>query len=313
MNAVQITGFKKRFARTQAVDGVDLEIRQGEIFSLLGPNGAGKSTTISMLCGLLSPDEGDATIYGHSIRTEVVVAQKVLGVVPQDIALYQDLSARQNLMFWGSMLGLKGEQLKQRVKDVLEMIELGDRQNDICGKYSGGMKRRLNIGVALLHKPKVLVLDEPTVGIDPQSRRKILDSVKMLREEGTTILYTTHYMEEAQELSDRIAIMDEGKIIACGTQSELVKKVGEQDHIRLTVDRMDERMEDELKKYANGALVTSDHEKILEIVGTNSRTLLPGLISGCNQLGIRIQSIDIREANLEMVFLHLTGKALRDE
>jgi ABC-2 type transport system ATP-binding protein len=313
MVAVQIMGFKKRFGQTQAVDGVDLNIRQGEIFSLLGPNGAGKSTTISMLCGLLGVDEGDALIDGHSIRTDSVAAQKVLGVVPQDIALYQDLTAKQNLIFWGRMLGLKGDELKQRVNDVLEMIELTERQNDVCGKYSGGMKRRLNIGVALLHKPRVLVLDEPTVGIDPQSRRKILDSVKALREEGTTILYTTHYMEEAQELSDRIAIMDEGKIIACGTQSELVKLVGEQDHIRLCVDHMDERFETEMKQFTNGAVITTDHQQMVEIIAANGSALLPDIIAGTNQLGVRILSIDIREANLEMVFLHLTGKALRDE
>lgn len=313
MDAIKINGIKKRFAQTQAVDGVDLTIQQGEIFSLLGPNGAGKSTTISMLCGLLGADEGDAEIYGHSIRKDSFNAQKILGVVPQDIALYLDLTAKQNLMFWGRMVGLQGDTLKQRVKEVLEMIELTDRQNDVCGKYSGGMKRRLNIGVALLHKPKVLILDEPTVGIDPQSRRKILDSVKELREQGTTILYTTHYMEEAQELSDRIAIMDEGRIIASGTQDELVELVGEQDHIQLTVDRIDECCMNELKKYSNGALLSTDYRQMVEVIGANSSTLLPDIIAGFNQMDVRIQSIDIREANLEMVFLHLTGKALRDE
>ncbi len=313
MEAIQIKGIKKSFGETKAVDGVDLTVESGEIFSLLGPNGAGKSTTISMICGLLTPDEGDAAIDGHSIRKETVAAQKVLGVVPQDIALYQDLSARQNLMFWGRMVGLKDGLLKQRVDEVLALIELTDRQHDECGKYSGGMKRRLNIGVALLHQPRVLILDEPTVGIDPQSRRKILDSVTLLRDQGTTILYTTHYMEEAQELSDRIAIMDEGKIIACGTQSELVQLVGEQDHIRLIVDRVDEQYMQQIRKKVNGSVITTDHEHTIEVVGPNANAILPGLISLSLEGDVKISSVEIQEANLEMVFLHLTGKALRDE
>src|SRR5512138_1226339 len=231
--AIRVQDLHKSFGENHAVQGVNFEVKQGEIFSLLGPNGAGKTTTISMLSCLLRPDKGDALIMGHSISTEAMGVKAVLGVVPQEIALYEDLTARENLTFWGKMYGLRGAALKSRVDEVLDVIGLRDRAGERVGKYSGGMKRRVNIGVALLHKPKVIYMDEPTVGIDPQSRRNILDSVVALKDQGMTVLYTTHYMEEAQELSDHIAIMDQGKVIACGTHQELVKLVGELDRIEL--------------------------------------------------------------------------------
>jgi ABC-2 type transport system ATP-binding protein len=225
-----------------AVDGVSFAIAEGEIFSLLGPNGAGKSTTISMLSCLLRPSGGDATVAGHSVVGDAQAVKETIGVVPQDIALYPDMSARENLVFWGKMYGLTGETLKQRVDEVLELITLVDRQKDRVDKFSGGMKRRVNIGVALLHRPKVLYLDEPTVGIDPQSRRSILDGILALRDQGMTILYTTHYMAEAQELSDRIAIVDHGKMIAIGTHEELVKIVGQNARVTARVDHYLEGM-----------------------------------------------------------------------
>src|SRR5512137_54329 len=234
--AIEVLNLKKSFGELQAVKGVNFHADKGEILSLLGPNGAGKSTTISMLCGLLHPDEGDACIEGHSIRHAAKEARAALGVVPQEIAIYPDLSARENLVFWGKMYGLRGAALKRRVDEVLNIIGLTDRQRDRVSTFSGGMKRRVNIGAALLHKPAVIIMDEPTVGIDPQSRRHILDNVKELNRQGMTVLYTTHYMEEAAELSNHIAIMDQGKIIAMGTHDELIRLVGELTRLDLTLN-----------------------------------------------------------------------------
>src|SRR5512137_1861100 len=233
--AIEVQNLKKSFGELQAVKGVNFHAEKGEILSLLGPNGAGKSTTISMLCGLLHPDDGDASIEGHSIRHDAEQARAALGVVPQEIAIYPDLSARENLVFWGKMYGLRGAALKRRVDEVLNIIGLTDRQRDRVSTFSGGMKRRVNIGAALLHKPAVIIMDEPTVGIDPQSRRHILDNVKELNRQGMTVLYTTHYMEEAEELSDHIAIVDAGKVVASGTYKELIRLVGEQARINLSL------------------------------------------------------------------------------
>ena len=226
MAIVEVEGLRKQYDPPKgvlAVDEVSFSIAAGEIFSLLGPNGAGKSTTISMLSCLLRPTGGDARVGGHSIVSDAQAVKEIIGVVPQDIALYPDMSARENLVFWGKMYGLAGPALRERVDEVLELISLVDRQKDRIEKFSGGMKRRVNIGVALLHKPTVLYLDEPTVGIDPQSRRAILDGILALRDAGHDALYTTHYMAEAQELSDRIGIIDQGKMIAAGTNAELVE------------------------------------------------------------------------------------------
>src|SRR5512143_917431 len=234
--AIEVQNLKKSFGDVQAVQGVSFTAAPGEVLSLLGPNGAGKRTTISMLSGLLRPTGGDAAIMGHSILSAPEAAKASLGVVPQDIALYPDLSARENLTFWGKMYGLRDGQLRQRVDEVLGVIGLADRQKDRVGTFSGGMKRRVNIGAALLHKPAVIIMDEPTVGIDPQSRRHILDNVKELNRQGMTVLYTTHYMEEAAELSHHIAIMDKGEVIAYGTHDELIRLVGEQTRIDLTLN-----------------------------------------------------------------------------
>jgi ABC-2 type transport system ATP-binding protein len=242
MNAIEVKNLKKSFSDLQAVQDASFHAEAGEVLSLLGPNGAGKSTTISMLSGLLAPNAGDASIMGHSVTKEPEAAKASLGVVPQDIALYPDLSARENLVFWGKMYGLRGAALKQRVDEVLEIIGLADRQKDHVGKFSGGMKRRVNIGAALLHKPAVVIMDEPTVGIDPQSRRHILDNVKELNQKGMTVLYTTHYMEEAAELSHHIAIMDKGRVIAYGSHDELIKMVGEQTRIDVTLNTEAEKV-----------------------------------------------------------------------
>jgi len=237
--------------------------------------------------------------------------KSVLGVVPQDIALYEDLSARENLTFWGKMYGLRGAGLQKRVDEVLEIIGLVDRQKGRVGKFSGGMKRRVNIGVALLHKPQVIYMDEPTVGIDPQSRRSILDSVVALKDEGMTVLYTTHYMEEAQELSDHIAIMDHGKLIAAGTNDELVKIVGEMDRITLTINAESQRVL-ETWKAVPGVQKVSAENGTLTLLADDSNLVLPRLFETAHTAGVRITSIDIQVPNLEAVFLHLTGRALRD-
>jgi len=311
LSAIEVLDLHKSFGENHAVQGVSFEVTQGEIFSLLGPNGAGKTTTISMLSCLLRPNEGDARIMGHSIRTDAMGVKSVLGVVPQDIALYEDLTARENLTFWGKMYGLRGSALKSRVNEVLDVIGLTDRAGDRVSKYSGGMKRRVNIGVALLHKPKIIYMDEPTVGIDPQSRRSILDSVVALKDQGMTVLYTTHYMEEAQELSNHIGIMDHGKLIAYGSHDELVKLVGGQTRIDLTLNTEAEAVmatwqtiEGVKKVFAEDGLVT--------VLVDDSNLVLPRLFESATQHSARITSVDIREPNLEAVFLHLTGRALRD-
>jgi len=311
MNAIQVQDLHKSFGEVQAVRGVSFDVQQGEIFSLLGPNGAGKTTTISMLATLLRPDQGDALIMGHSISKAPMEVKAALGFVPQEIALYEDLSARENLVFWGKMYGLRGAVLRKRVDEVLETIGLSDRAGGRVAKFSGGMKRRVNIGVALLHKPQVIYMDEPTVGIDPQSRRNILDSVVSLKEGGMTVLYTTHYMEEAQELSDHIAIMDHGELIACGTHEELVKIVGEMDRISLVVSDESRELLAAWEAVPGVGRVLSENGTLTVLV-EDSNQALPRLFDTAADQGVRITSVDIQEPNLETVFLHLTGRALRD-
>jgi ABC-2 type transport system ATP-binding protein len=311
---VEVLELRKQFdppGGVLAVDGVSFAIEKGEIFSLLGPNGAGKSTTISMLSCLLRPSGGDAHVNGHSISADPQAVKEAIGVVPQDIALYPDMSARENLVFWGKMYGLGGAELQSRVDEVLELITLVDRQKDRVEKYSGGMKRRVNIGVALLHRPKVLFLDEPTVGIDPQSRRSILDGILTLRDAGMTILYTTHYMAEAQELSDRIGIIDHGKMVALGTHEELVKTVGEEAHVTLRVDHDLLGMVERWARVDGVNRATIDEEQAV-LFAHDANEVLPRLFETAATAGGRITEVSVTEPNLEMVFLHLTGHALRE-
>jgi ABC-2 type transport system ATP-binding protein len=303
----------KQYGDFVAVKGISFDIKEGEIFSLLGPNGAGKTTTISMLSTLFTPTSGDATIAGHSIAKEPMAVKKVIGVVPQEIALYEDLTARENLIFWGEMYDLSGKSLHSRVDEVLEQIGLTDKAKNRVKTYSGGMKRRVNIGVGLLHKPHLLFMDEPTVGIDPQSRRAILDTVKDLNQQGMTVLYTTHYMEEAQELSDRVGIIDHGELIALGTQKELTQQVGETETLILHLGENDDA--ESLAKSLHDVrdileANSSDHE--VSVVAHEAEDVLAAVVMKANERGIKIRSIDIREPNLEAVFLHLTGRALRE-
>lgn len=295
-----------------AVKGINFHINQGEIFSLLGPNGAGKTTTISMLSGLLEPTSGEAKINGRPIHTNAQDVKQLIGIVPQEIALYQSISARENLKFWGRMYGLGGEKLEERITAVLDIAGLADRADEKVESYSGGMKRRINIAVGLLHSPKVLFMDEPTVGIDPQSRRRILDTVKSLNEEGLTVVYTTHYMEEAEELSDRVGIIDHGELIAIGTQAELSKTVGELDTIRLTLTSEEsESVRTALRQLSDVTHINGEAEQLI-LQTPDADTLLPQALNLIAQQGSSVRQMRVEEPNLEAVFLHLTGRALRD-
>jgi ABC-2 type transport system ATP-binding protein len=315
LEAITVEDLRKQFDPPKgpvAVDGVSFRIAEGEIYSLLGPNGAGKTTTISILSCLLKPDGGEARVGGFSVQRESEKVKALIGVVPQDIALYDDLTGRENLAFWGRMYGLRGAALDKRVDEVLELIGLVDRQKDRVGKYSGGMKRRVNIGAALLHNPRILYLDEPTVGIDPQSRRSILDGVKDLNAAGVTVLYTTHYMEEAQELSHRVGIMDKGKMIATGTQAELVRLVGERTRIDLALDHGAETLAEVWRKLPGVSTVSKPDNERIWLGVEDANTLMPKLFDTARAVDARIVEISLAEPNLEMVFLHLTGRALRD-
>ena len=310
---LEVKDLVKKYGDFTAVNNVSFDIKEGEIFSLLGPNGAGKTTTISVLSTLFTPTSGDAIICGHSVKQDPMAVRNAIGVVPQDLALYEDLTARENLSFWGQMYGLSGKELNTRIEQVLEQIGLTDKAKQRIKTYSGGMKRRVNIGVGLLHKPRMLFMDEPTVGIDPQSRRAILDSVKELNRNGMTVLYTTHYMEEAQELSNRVGIIDHGKLIAFGTQAELTREVGETDTLVLHVGEAEDPqpLADALKSLSGVTRAdVTDHE--VTIITPAAEELLAPAVTRANEMGIKIHSIDIREPNLEAVFLHLTGRALRD-
>jgi ABC-2 type transport system ATP-binding protein len=309
--AIRVEGLSRSFGELKAVNDVSFTIERAEIFSLLGPNGAGKSTTISMLACLLQPDAGEAWVMGHSVTEDPQAVKASIGVVPQEIALYEDLSARENLIFWGKMYGMRGAPLKKRVAEVLEIVGLTERQKERVGKYSGGMKRRVNIAIALLHKPPLIIMDEPTVGIDPQSRRHILDEVKELNREGATILYTTHYMEEAQELSNKIAIMDQGKLIASGSHEELVKIVGEQDRIDLQLGREPGPVLENWRNIEGIDQVSATDSSACLLVD-DSNKVLPRVFEVANSADLRIISVEIQEPNLETVFLHLTGRELRD-
>ena len=302
---------RKRFGERTAVDGVSFHIGRGETYGLLGPNGAGKTTSISMICGLLTRDGGDVTVAGQDVDVSAVEAKATIGYVPQDLAIYPDLSARENLRFFGKLQRMSGKQLDERVDAVLELTGLSERADDATDDYSGGMKRRLNIGIGLLHEPQLLVLDEPTVGVDPQSRNAILEAVDDLRAGGMSILYTTHYMEEAERLCDRIGIIDEGHILAEGTRQELVSLVGQLDRVTLTATGSLTVAADALRGIERVEDVTVS-EGSLEITATGARTLLAEIIRVTAEGGATVSSVEVSEPDLEAVFLHLTGKALRD-
>jgi ABC-2 type transport system ATP-binding protein len=310
---LEVRNLVKKYGDLTAVAGVSFDIQDGEVFSLLGPNGAGKTTTISILSTLFPPTSGDALVSGHSVTREPMEVRRLIGIVPQELAIYDELTARENLAFWGQMYGLGGRALKTRIDEVLEQIGLKDRADKRVRTYSGGMKRRVNIGVGLLHRPRLLFMDEPTVGIDPQSRRSILDSVLELNRQGMTVLYTTHYMEEAQELSDRVGIIDHGELIALGTQAELTHQVGENDTLILHVTDGDNAvgLADTIRELP-GVLKAQAASDSVTVLALEAEEILAPAVIRANELGIKVHTVQIQEPNLEAVFLQLTGRALRD-
>jgi ABC-2 type transport system ATP-binding protein len=305
------TGLRRSFGHVQAVRGVSFQVAEGETYGLLGPNGAGKTTTISMVCGLLEPDAGQIVVAGQPLTTRSVGAKAAIGYVPQELAVYPDLSARENLRFFARLYGLPSAEAAARVEEVLGVIGLTERAGDLAKTYSGGMQRRLNIGIGLLHRPRLLILDEPTVGVDPQSRNAILESVEQLSAEGMAVLYTTHYMEEAERLCDRIGIIDLGELKAEGTRAELVSLVGQHDRVRL-------EGEGELESGAAAARTLDAVEAAsvqdggIQLLVDDARSLLPQLLQTVVGAGVAVKGVEVDEPNLEAVFLHLTGKALRD-
>ncbi len=309
---------KKTYGDVEAVKGISLQVARGEVFGLLGPNGAGKTTTISMLSGLFPPTSGKVLVDGLDLAKDTNAAKAKMGLVPQDLALYPTLTARQNLTFWGRIYGLKGKQLQARVAEMLEMVTLTDKADKAIDTYSGGMKRRINIAAGLLHKPEILFLDEPTVGVDPQSRNAIFEGVEALNRAGMTVIYTTHYMEEAQRLCHRVAIVDLGKVIALDTPAALIRSLGG-GVVLLGVG--EGAPEDLAECIAQVPAVRSVSRSDTSPAGSTGGRLhiemhhlqegLMGTLDVTNQADVHITSLDILEPNLESVFLHLTGKKLR--
>lgn len=314
MNMLTVQNLRKSFGKFEAVKGVSFEVEKGESYGLLGPNGAGKSTTINMITGLFPPTSGDIHIKEIDVSKQQKEAQKWIGVVPQEIALYQSMSARENLKFWGRMYDLHGSTLEKNVDEVLEIIGLTDRAKDKVETFSGGMKRRVNIGAAILHKPELLIMDEPTVGIDPQSRNHILETVKQLNTEGMTIIYTSHYMEEVEYLCERIGIVDHGQLIASGTLSELRETIGDHSKIILTIEKESanrEKIRQELTNLVPEKDIQVENSQVL-VFHKEPQIILSDFIQLVTKTGTKITSVDIVEPNLESVFLHLTGRNLRD-
>ena len=303
---------RKIFKGKVAVDDASFYLDEGESVGLLGPNGAGKSTTISMISSLLKPNSGDVRLNGESVLAKPQKIRDVLGVVPQEIALYEELTAYENLKFFGRIYRLKGSLLESRIQELLEMVGLRERQKELIKTYSGGMKRRINIAAALLHEPKIVIMDEPTVGIDPQSRSHILDTVRLLnREKGTTVLYTSHYMEEVEQLCSRVYIMDHGRIIASGTTEELRRILSGEDTLLVQLDKPSAELADELRSLGPVRQV-EETDKGLKLIVAKQSGLMSQVVQSAEKHRVQITNIHVQTPSLEDVFLHLTGRKLRD-
>ncbi|MFC0560913.1 ABC transporter ATP-binding protein [Halalkalibacter alkalisediminis] len=303
---------KKVFKGRTAVGGVSFYMDKGESVGLLGPNGAGKSTIISMISSLLKPTSGDVRLHGKSVMKNPGEIRRVLGVVPQEIALYEELTAFENLKFFGRIYGLKGKELEKRIQEVLELVGLTDRQKEMIKTYSGGMQRRINIAAAMLHDPEILIMDEPTVGIDPQSRSHILEMVRDLnREKGLSVLYTSHYMEEVERLCDRVYIMDHGQVIASGTKDELKSILSGEETIFIDLDRHDPELFTDLQAH-DGILQTVETEKGMKLIVPKGKRILGEIFQISESHKAQIINVNVQVPTLEDVFLHLTGRKLRD-
>ncbi len=307
---LECEGLAKSFGDRRAVEGVGFRIAPGEIYGLLGPNGAGKTTTMKMICGLLRPDRGSITIAGRQAIGNIDV-RGLVGYVPQDVALYPDLSARENLQFIGRLYRLDRRTLAERVAEALALTELTERAGDRLDAYSGGMRRRLNIAAGLLNHPRLLILDEPTVGVDPQSRHAILERVQAFGRDGLAVVYTTHYMEEAERVCDRVGIIDHGRLIAEGTRRELVAELGEHDSIELEASGNLDRLA-EVCRSVPGVSTAAAADHSVQIVTEDGRSILPAVLEAADRSGCAVTSVDVTEPDLEAVFLHLTGTALRE-
>ena len=309
---IEVRGLEKRYGALVAVDGIEFRAQAGTIFGLLGPNGAGKTTTISCLSGLLSPDAGQIAVNGHDVIRDRRSALSQVGIAPQEIALYQDLTAEENLRYWGGAYGLSKEHLRRRVKVVLEEIGLSDRATDKVSTMSGGMKRRLNLGCALVHEPRVILLDEPTAGVDPQSRVRLLDLVRKQAAAGVCVLYTTHYMEEAEALCHDIAVMDHGRIIAHGTLEALRQRTGQRDLVRLSGDFSPGVLEVALSSLEDKASLVHQSKNQVSLRLEGGAQNLPRVMRAFDEAGAVIDETVMTRPSLESLFIELTGRELRD-
>jgi len=306
---LEVHEVSKRYGPTQALDGVRFDVREGEVFGLLGPNGAGKTTLLSIVSCLLEPTSGEVRLLGQPLIPSDREVRRFIGVVPQELALYSELTAQENLCFFGELYGIHGAELRRRVGQILAAIGLEDKAGERVRTFSGGMKRRLNLGIALVHRPRLLLLDEPTVGVDPQSRNHIFEEVRRLNAEGVTLVYTSHYMEEVQALCSRIGIMDRGRLAACDTLPRLLQTLP--GTIRFRVSPMTPGLRERLKQLPDALLCEREYQ-MLELECSDVKLALVELMRLLQQERAELVHLDIKEPNLERVFLHLTGRQLRD-